>query len=97
MHTEDRPAWYTHTSRVGILTVEDLSAKTCGIRYEKEYNDWDGIYELVNLPDHAVEMSTELFPMSLRGRPKTLSLRLSPLLLYANDPDRTRIDEEGRC
>lgn len=37
---------------MGISTVEDLSAKICGIRCEKEYDDWDGIHEPVNLPGH---------------------------------------------
>ena len=59
MHTEDRPAWYIYTSGMGILTVEDLSAKTCGIRREKEYDDWDGIHELINLPDHAFHRNVD--------------------------------------
>lgn len=40
-----------HTSGIGILTVEDLDTRTCGLRREKMYNGWDGVNELINMRD----------------------------------------------
>lgn len=58
-HAPEQPAWYIHTSGTGILTFEDSRAKTCGILREKEYDDWDGIHELINLPDDAFHRNVD--------------------------------------
>ncbi|KAL1962583.1 hypothetical protein VTN77DRAFT_9376 [Rasamsonia byssochlamydoides] len=58
-HTPDRPAWYIHTSGTGILAWEDTRNETIGILREKEYNDWDGIDEVTNLPDDALHRNVD--------------------------------------
>ncbi|KAE8380919.1 hypothetical protein BDV26DRAFT_302415 [Aspergillus bertholletiae] len=59
MRKSDRPAFFIHTSGMGILTVEDLTAKTCGTRREKQYDDWDGVSELVTMPDSAFHRNVD--------------------------------------
>ncbi|KAJ6032889.1 Nucleoside-diphosphate-sugar epimerase [Penicillium canescens] len=48
-HTPEPRLWVIHTSGTGILTVEDQDVGTYGIERPKQYNDWDGVSELVNL------------------------------------------------
>ncbi|KAJ5462922.1 hypothetical protein N7475_007866 [Penicillium sp. IBT 31633x] len=58
-HTPERPLWLIHTSGTGILTVEDQRAGTYGIERPKQYNDWDGVGELVNLPSDAFHRNVD--------------------------------------
>ncbi|KAJ9302782.1 hypothetical protein DTO271G3_156 [Paecilomyces variotii] len=58
-HTPEKPLWLIHTSGTGILAVEDQRAKTYGIERPKEYNDWDGVQELLNLPDDALHRNVD--------------------------------------
>ncbi|CEJ60145.1 hypothetical protein PMG11_08730 [Penicillium brasilianum] len=58
-HTAERPLWLIHTSGTGILTVEDQRANTIGIERPKEYNDWEGVTELVNLPADAFHRNVD--------------------------------------
>ncbi|KAL3294501.1 fumarylacetoacetate hydrolase [Colletotrichum asianum] len=59
LHSAERPGWYIHTSGTGILTVEDGRAKTCGTHRTKVYDDWDGVSELLNLPDDAFHRNVD--------------------------------------
>ncbi|KAJ5182675.1 hypothetical protein N7492_000291 [Penicillium capsulatum] len=58
-HTADRPLWLIHTSGTGILAVEDQRASSYGIERPKEYNDWEGVSELVNLPSDALHRNVD--------------------------------------
>ncbi|KAJ6107358.1 hypothetical protein N7523_008681 [Penicillium sp. IBT 18751x] len=58
-HTAERPLWIIHTSGTGILTVEDQRAKSYGIERPKEYNDWEGVSELINLPGDAFHRNVD--------------------------------------
>ncbi|KAJ5689066.1 hypothetical protein N7462_003458 [Penicillium macrosclerotiorum] len=58
-HTAEHPVWIIHTSGTGILTVEDQRAKTFGIERPKEYNDWEGVSELLNLPEDAFHRNVD--------------------------------------
>lgn len=58
-HTPERPLWLIHTSGTGILTIEDQRADTCGIERPKQYNDWEGVSELVNLPSDAFHRNVD--------------------------------------
>ncbi|KAJ5087768.1 hypothetical protein N7456_011384 [Penicillium angulare] len=58
-HTSERPLWIIHTSGTGILTVEDQRANSYGINRPKEYNDWEGVNELVNLPADALHRNVD--------------------------------------
>jgi hypothetical protein len=58
-HTPDRPGYWIHTSGTGILAFEDIRASTFGELREKEYNDWDGVGELISLPEDALHRSVD--------------------------------------
>ncbi|KAJ5562798.1 hypothetical protein N7535_002755 [Penicillium sp. DV-2018c] len=58
-HTPERPLWLIHTSGTGILTVEDQRAGSYGIERPKQYNDWEGVSELVNLPSDALHRNVD--------------------------------------
>ncbi|KAJ5191742.1 uncharacterized protein N7498_010727 [Penicillium cinerascens] len=58
-HTAERPLWLIHTSGTGILTIEDQRAHTYGIERPKEYNDWEGVSELLNLPADAFHRNVD--------------------------------------
>ncbi|KAI9039444.1 NAD-dependent epimerase/dehydratase family protein [Aspergillus affinis] len=58
-HTAERPLWLIHTSGTAILTVEDRRAYTYGIERPKEYNDWEGVNELINLPEDAYHRNVD--------------------------------------
>jgi nucleoside-diphosphate-sugar epimerase len=48
-----------HTSGTGILTIEDQRAGSYGIERPKEYNDWEGVSELLNLPSDAFHRNVD--------------------------------------
>ncbi|EAW12617.1 putative nucleoside-diphosphate-sugar epimerase [Aspergillus clavatus NRRL 1] len=58
-HTPEHPLWIIHTSGTGILTVEDFRNNTWGIERTKEHNDWDGVDELLNLPDDSLHRNVD--------------------------------------
>lgn len=58
-HTPDRPLWLIHTSGTGALMVEDMRASTWGIDRPKQYDDWEGVDELLNLPDDAIHRAVD--------------------------------------
>ncbi|KAJ5718595.1 hypothetical protein N7488_004241 [Penicillium malachiteum] len=58
-HTADRPFWVIHASGTASFIFEDMREKTCGSERTKEYNDWDGLDELFNLPDDAYHRDVE--------------------------------------
>jgi predicted ATP-grasp superfamily ATP-dependent carboligase len=51
-HTKYHPGYLLHTGGTGILTWEDSDKNEFGNKSEKVYNDWEGVDELINLPDH---------------------------------------------
>jgi len=48
-----------HTSGTGVLTFADFEANTYGIKRDKVYNDWDGIGEVISLPDAALHRKVD--------------------------------------
>ncbi|KAJ5986511.1 hypothetical protein N7451_010876 [Penicillium sp. IBT 35674x] len=73
-HTPERPLWLIHTSGTGILTVEDQRAGTYGIERPKEYNDWEGVSELINLPADAFHRNVDEIIISA-GKENPTSVR----------------------
>jgi hypothetical protein len=72
-HTPDRPAWYIHTSGTGILAWDDVRTLAWGSYSPKEYNDWDGIDELLNLPDYAPHRPVDKIVLAAGlGSPETV-------------------------
>ncbi|KAL4807754.1 hypothetical protein BDV18DRAFT_135972 [Aspergillus unguis] len=58
-HTAQKPLWLIHTSGTGILTVEDFRSNTWGLERPKQHDDWDGVDELLNLPDDALHRNVD--------------------------------------
>ncbi|KAJ5124939.1 uncharacterized protein N7515_008764 [Penicillium bovifimosum] len=58
-HSKENPGYWLHTGGTGILTYEDTDKNEYGNRSEHVYNDWDGVDELLNLPDHAFHRNVD--------------------------------------
>lgn len=58
-HTKEKPGYWLHTGGTGILTFEDSDKGTFGNKSDKVYDDWEGVEELLNLPDHAFHRNVD--------------------------------------
>ncbi|CAI7591173.1 unnamed protein product [Penicillium glandicola] len=58
-HTKENPGYLLHTGGTGILTWEDTDKNEYGNKSEHVYNDWDGVDEFLNLPDHAFHRNVD--------------------------------------
>jgi hypothetical protein len=58
-HSKEHPGYYLHTGGTGILTYVDDDNNSLGEWSEKEYNDWTGVEEITNLPDHAFHRNVD--------------------------------------
>lgn len=47
------PGHWIHTSGALIMATESLRKQAYGIQLEQKYDDWNGVHELVSLPDDA--------------------------------------------
>jgi len=58
-HTKENPGYWLHTGGTGILTFEDSDRGVYGNKSEKVYDDWEGVEELLTLPDHAFHRNVD--------------------------------------
>ncbi|KAJ6103474.1 hypothetical protein N7486_005901 [Penicillium sp. IBT 16267x] len=58
-HTKENPGYWLHTGGTGILTFADSDSGIYGNKSEKVYDDWDGVEELLTLPDHAFHRNVD--------------------------------------
>ncbi|KAJ5900015.1 hypothetical protein N7495_004759 [Penicillium taxi] len=58
-HSKENPGYWLHTGGTGILTYEDSDSGEYGRQSDKVYDDWDGVEELLNLPDHAFHRNVD--------------------------------------
>ncbi|OOQ81596.1 nucleoside-diphosphate-sugar epimerase [Penicillium brasilianum] len=58
-HTKENPGYWLHTGGTGILTFEDSDKQSYGNKSDKVYDDWDGVEELLSLPDHAFHRNVD--------------------------------------
>ncbi|KAI1085636.1 NAD(P)-binding protein [Whalleya microplaca] len=58
-HDAANPGYWLHTSGTGILTYFDSVEGRLGERSEREFDDWDGVGELTNLPDEAFHRNVD--------------------------------------
>lgn len=59
-HSASRPGFWLHTGGTGILTYFDSEVKkTFGEHDDKVFNDFEGVDELVNLPDAAFHRNVD--------------------------------------
>lgn len=57
--TIDGPTYLIHTSGTGVLSWADFEAKTYGYHREHTYDDWNGIKEVISLPDAALHRNVD--------------------------------------
>ncbi|PWY78946.1 nucleoside-diphosphate-sugar epimerase [Aspergillus eucalypticola CBS 122712] len=58
-HSKEKPGYWLHTGGTGILTFHDTDRNVFGEGSDKVYDDWDGVDELLNLPDHAFHRNVD--------------------------------------
>jgi len=58
-HSKANPGFWLHISGTGILTYSDSEANRIGEPPVKEYNDLEGIQELITLPDSAFHRNVD--------------------------------------
>lgn len=58
-HSKENPGFWLHTGGTGILTFEDSDKNEFGNHSDKVYDDWTGVEELLNLPDHAFHRNVD--------------------------------------
>lgn len=58
-HTKENPENWLHTGGTGILTFEDSDSGVYGNKSEKTYDGWEGVEELLTLPDHAFHRNVD--------------------------------------
>ncbi|CAG7970423.1 unnamed protein product [Penicillium salamii] len=58
-HSKGNPGYLLHTGGTGILTWRDSDSNEYGNKSEHVYNDWEGVDELLNLPDHAFHRNVD--------------------------------------
>ncbi|KAF2704535.1 NAD(P)-binding protein [Pleomassaria siparia CBS 279.74] len=58
-HSKEKPGFWLHTGGTGILCWEDMKYSRLGEHDDKEYNDWSGVSDLVNLPDEAFHRNVD--------------------------------------
>ena len=77
----DRPGFYIHTSGNALLFVADIDRKTYGEKSDKIFNDWEGIEEVVSLPDHAPHRRNDKNVIDADGR-KVRTAIVNPPTIY---------------
>lgn len=58
-HSKNNPGYWLHTGGTGILTYFDTRDGKLGESSDKVFNDWEGVDELVNLPQEAFHRNVD--------------------------------------
>lgn len=58
-HSSANPGYWLHTGGTGILTFADTDRGEYGNKSDKVYDDWEGVDELLNLPNHAFHRNVD--------------------------------------
>ena len=59
LHETGSPVFVIHTSGTGILTWKTVLTRSFGELEDKIYDDWDGIHEIISLPDSAAHRKVD--------------------------------------
>ena len=79
--TSEKPGFYIHTSGNALLFIADIDRKTYGESSTKIYNDWEGIGEIISLPEHAPHRKNERNVMNADS-PKVKTAIVCPPTIY---------------
>lgn len=88
-----KPVHWIHTSGTMILAVETMDQKCWGELLPKVYNDWDGVSELVNMPNHAAHRVVDKIVLAASARnPNVKTAIVCPPTIYGpgRGPDNQR-------
>ncbi|KAL1305817.1 hypothetical protein AAFC00_003979 [Neodothiora populina] len=92
-HPSEKPVYLIHTSGAGILTFEDVKAERHGEASERQFNDWEGVSELVSLPDYAVHRDVDKIVLAAaESNPNKIKTAIvAPPCIYGpgRGPDKT--------
>jgi nucleoside-diphosphate-sugar epimerase len=75
------PGFWIHTSGTGILTWETFDRGCFGDELPKKFNDWDGVQELMNQPDHALHRVVDKIVIAA-GSDKVKTAIVCPPTIY---------------
>lgn len=83
-HSKTNPGYWLHTGGAGILTYTDSKDDFAGLgtRSEKQYDDWHGVGELVNLPDEAFHREVDKVVIETGGREEVRTVVVCPPTIY---------------
>ncbi|KAF2275188.1 NAD dependent epimerase/dehydratase family protein [Westerdykella ornata] len=91
---EGEKGWLIHTSGTGILCYADYERKSYGAKNEKVFDDWDGIGEVLNIPDAALHRPVDKIVLAASHQyPGKISTAIiCPPTIYGpgRGPDRTK-------
>lgn len=77
----DGPAFYIHISGAFILAHQTLDSGRFGERFGKVFDDWDGIEELVSMPDAAPHRNVDKIVLSA-GSETIKTAIVAPTVVY---------------
>lgn len=81
-HAVDKPVFLIHTSGTGILTWKTVQDKSFGDLEEKVYDDWDGIDEVISLPNDAAHRNVDKIILDAGEHPAVRTAIVCPPSIY---------------
>ena len=83
-HAQDHPGYLIHTSGTNILTFGDIERKLYGQISSKVYDDWEGVEEVLSLPDSAPHRKTDglVIAAGTEEEPKIKTAIVCPPMIY---------------
>lgn len=93
-HSDDKPGYLIHTSGARLLSFKDIETKTFGEASSKVYDDWDGVGEVISLPDSAPHRDVENIVLA-GGTAGLKTAIVCPPTIYGRGrgPDNQRSDQ----
>lgn len=91
---KQKPAYLIHTSGTGIVASPDFERKTFGFLAEKIYDDWEGVEEVVSLPDDFLHRNVDKIILGAADKNpgKVFAAVVCPPMIYGpgRGPDNQR-------
>lgn len=87
------PSYLIHTSGTGVLSWLDFEEQTYGFHREHTYNDWEGIREVISIPDAALHRNVDKIVLGAsKGAGEVRTAIVCPSTVYGpgRGPDNQR-------
>lgn len=89
LKTKHSDGFLIHTSGTGLLTYEDVKNNRQGVESLKVYNDWEGVGEVLALPDEAMHMNVDRAIMNAAAEnPQLRTAIVAPPLIYGTSNNK---------